>query len=74
MKSRALLTNLAEADLRLLRIFIAIAESGGLAAAELRLNISRSVISRHLKDLETRLGVRLCERGRQCTRWDEEDG
>jgi len=64
MKNRALLTNLAEADLRLLRIFIAIAESGGLAAAELRLNISRSVISRHLKDLETRLGVRLCERGR----------
>lgn len=64
MKPRALLSNLAEADLRLLRIFIAIAESGGLAAAELRLNISRSVISRHLKDLETRLGVRLCERGR----------
>ncbi|WP_341644088.1 LysR family transcriptional regulator [Thauera sp. SDU_THAU2] len=64
MKPRALLTNLAEADLRLLRIFIAIVESGGLAAAELRLNISRSVISRHLKDLETRLGVRLCERGR----------
>ncbi|MFT3758952.1 LysR family transcriptional regulator [Thauera sp.] len=64
MKPRALLTNLAEADLRLLRIFIAIVEAGGLAAAELRLNISRSVISRHLKDLETRLGVRLCERGR----------
>lgn len=64
MKARALLTNLAEADLRLLRIFVAIAESGGLAAAELRLNIGRSVISRHLKDLETRLGMRLCERGR----------
>ncbi|BAL22781.1 LysR family transcriptional regulator [Azoarcus sp. KH32C] len=64
MKARALLANLAEADLRLLRVFIAIAESGGLAAAELRLNISRSVISRHLKDLELRLGVRLCERGR----------
>jgi len=64
MKPRALLASLAEADLRLLRVFIAIAESGGLAAAELRLNISRSVISRHLKDLEVRLGVRLCERGR----------
>ena len=64
VKARALLGNLAEADLRLLRIFVAIAESGGLAAAELRLNIGRSVISRHLKDLETRLGVRLCERGR----------
>ncbi|MBD5804375.1 HTH-type transcriptional activator AllS [Azoarcus sp. Aa7] len=64
MKARALLASLAEADLRLLRVFIAIAESGGLAAAELRLNISRSVISRHLKDLEVRLDVRLCERGR----------
>ena len=74
MKSRALLTNLAEADLRLLRIFIAIAESGGLAAAELRLNISRSVISRHLKDLETRLGVRLCERGRSGFALTEEGG
>ena len=63
-KPRALLGNLGEADLRLLRIFVAIAESGGLSAAELRLNIGRSVISRHLKDLETRLGVRLCERGR----------
>jgi DNA-binding transcriptional LysR family regulator len=64
MKPRAVLSRLAEADLRLLRIFVAIAESGGLAAAELRLNISRSVISRHLKDLEQRLGMRLCERGR----------
>lgn len=64
MKSRALLGQLAEADLRLLRIFVAIVESGGLAAAELRLNIGRSVISRHLKDLEARLGVRLCQRGR----------
>lgn len=74
MKPRALLTNLAEADLRLLRIFIAITESGGLAAAELRLNISRSVISRHLKDLETRLGVRLCERGRSGFKLTEEGG
>ncbi|MBR0566096.1 LysR family transcriptional regulator [Azoarcus sp. L1K30] len=74
MKPRALLTSLAEADLRLLRIFIAIAESGGLAAAELRLNISRSVISRHLKDLEIRLGVRLCERGRSGFALTEEGG
>lgn len=64
MKPRALLAKLAEADLRLLRVFVAIAEAGGLAAAELQLNISRSVISRHLKSLEARLGVRLCERGR----------
>ncbi len=63
-RRRALLAQVSEADLRLLRVFIAIAEAGGLSAAELALNISRSVISRHLKDLEARLGVRLCERGR----------
>ena len=61
---RALLARVTEADLRLLRVFMAIVDANGLTAAELALNISRSVISRHLKDLEGRLGVRLCERGR----------
>ena len=66
MKSRrALLARISEADLRLLRVFIAIADAKGLAAAELALNISRSVISRYLKDLESRLGVSLCQRGRR---------
>lgn len=53
-----------DVDLRLLRIFVAIVESGGLAAAESRLNIGRSTISSHLADLEIRLGVTLCKRGR----------
>lgn len=57
------MARVTEADLRLLRVFIAIAEANGLAAAELSLNISRSVISRHLKSLESRLGVGLCQRG-----------
>ncbi len=60
---RALLARVSEADLRLLRVFVAIAEANGLAAAELSLNISRSVISRYLKTLEERLGVSLCKRG-----------
>ena len=64
MKPAKLLSRISEADLRLLHVFVAIAESGGLAAAELRLHLSLSVISRHLKELESRLGVRLCERGR----------
>lgn len=64
MKSGQLLSKVSEADLRLLRNFAAIAESGGLASAELRLNLSLSAISRHLRELEMRLGVRLCERGR----------
>ena len=33
-----------DVDLRLLRIFVAIVESGGLSAAESRLNIGRSTI------------------------------
>lgn len=54
---------LTEADLRLMRIFRAVVEAGGLAAAEMALGMDRSSISRHLNALETRLGARLCFRG-----------
>lgn len=54
---------LNENDLRLLRIFRSVAEAGGLSAAEVRLGMERSTISRHLSSLETRLGGRLCLRG-----------
>ncbi|MBT4889125.1 MAG: LysR family transcriptional regulator [Rhodospirillales bacterium] len=64
MTSRALLGQLSDVDVRLLRVFRAVVESGGVSAAELELNIGRSAISRHLKDLETRLNVVLCRRGR----------
>jgi DNA-binding transcriptional LysR family regulator len=53
-----------DVDLKLLRIFVAIVECGGLSAAESRLNIGRSTISSHLSDLEVRLGIKLCKRGR----------
>ncbi|WP_445767075.1 LysR family transcriptional regulator [Rheinheimera sp.] len=53
-----------DVDLRLLRVFVTIVECGGLSAAESRLNIGRSTISAHLSDLEIRLGVKLCKRGR----------
>ncbi|UTA46390.1 LysR family transcriptional regulator [Simiduia sp. 21SJ11W-1] len=64
MKQKALLGQLADTDIRLLRVFRVVAESGGVSAAELELNIGRSTISRHLKDLESRLGLTLCRRGR----------
>lgn len=51
-------------DLRLLRVFVAVAEAHGFAAAEPHLNLSTSTISVHMSRLEGRLGVRLCERGR----------
>ena len=63
-RRRARLGRISDLDLRLLRVFQAVAECRGLAAAELRLGITRSTISTYLADLETRMGVRLCERGR----------
>lgn len=54
---------LTETDLKLLRIFSAVATAGGLTAAEAILNIERSTISRHLQNLEARLGEKLCFRG-----------
>ncbi len=55
---------LGDMDLRLLRVFKTVVDCGGMAAAELELNIGTSTISRHVKDLETRLGLTLCRRGR----------
>jgi DNA-binding transcriptional LysR family regulator len=50
-------------DIRLLKVFKAVTECNGLAAAEETLNLSRSTISIHISDLETRFGVKLCTRG-----------
>jgi LysR family transcriptional regulator, transcriptional activator for bauABCD operon len=63
-KSRAVLGQIGDMDLRLLRVFRAVVDCGGMAAAELELNIGTSTVSRHVKDLETRLGLTLCRRGR----------
>jgi LysR family transcriptional regulator, transcriptional activator for bauABCD operon len=63
-RERAMLGQLADVDLRLLRVFRAVADCGGMAAAELELNIAMSTISRHIKDLEERFGMVLCRRGR----------
>ncbi len=62
--SRAALGQISDMDLRLLRVFRAVVDCGGMAAAELELNIGTSTVSRHIKDLETRLGLTLCRRGR----------
>ena len=64
-RKASLVGNLADVDLRLLRIFKIIVEQGGIAAAELELNIAISTISNHLADLERRLQMTLCERGRK---------
>jgi len=64
MKRKPSLGQVSDLDIRLLRVFRTVAECGGLAAAELELNIGVSTVSRHIKDLEERLGLVLCRRGR----------
>jgi LysR family transcriptional regulator, transcriptional activator for bauABCD operon len=59
-----MLAKVSDADLRLLRVYVAVVECGGFAAAQALLNVSESTVSTHMHDLETRLGLRLCQRGR----------
>lgn len=51
-------------DLRLLRVFVVLAEEGGFQDAQIALNLSQSTLSTHLAALERKLGGQLCERGR----------
>lgn len=55
---------LSDGDIRLLRVFCTVVQRGGFAAAESELQIGLPSISRYIKDLETRFGMRLCQRGR----------
>lgn len=55
---------LSNIDIRQLRIFRAVVECHGFANAEAVLNISQSTISHQMSNLEARLGINLCERGR----------
>lgn len=58
------LGQVSDFDLRLLRVFRTVVESGGFSVAESVLGISRSSISQQMSDLEQRLSLRLCQRGR----------
>ena len=55
---------LSRTDLHLLSVFMTVVETGGFAPAQVALNLGQSTVSRHIGDLEKRLGVRLCQRGR----------
>lgn len=58
------LAQVTDFDLRLLRLFKTVVEHGSFTAAESALGMTRSAISLHMADLEKRLGMRLCQRGR----------
>ncbi len=62
----------ADGDIRLLRVFKTVADCGGFSAAEAVLDMSLSTISSHMSDLESRLGLHLCERGRRGFQLTEE--
>ena len=66
-----MLGNLTDLDLRLIRVFVAVADAGGVSVAQTTLNVSQPTISAQLSTLETRLGYRLCERGRSGFRLTE---
>ncbi|MFU6003195.1 LysR family transcriptional regulator [Pseudomonas aeruginosa] len=55
---------LQQADLKLLRVFVAVVRQQGFAAAQQELNLSTSAISTYMSQLETQLGITLCHRGR----------
>ena len=42
--------------------FVSVVENAGFAAAARHLNVSRTMVSSHVQDLEDRLGVRLLNR------------
>jgi len=49
-------------QLRALRVFVAVVEQGNFAAAAEHLGLSRTAASKHVQDLEARLGVALLNR------------
>jgi DNA-binding transcriptional LysR family regulator len=64
LNPRRFTVKLSDGDIRRLRVFCTVTRCGGFAAAESELQMGLPSISRYIKDLEIRLGVRLCRRGR----------
>lgn len=59
----AVIGNVQDIDLKLLRVFRTVAHHGGFVAAQTELGVSLPTISNQIKQLEERLGMRLCDRG-----------
>lgn len=59
-------------ELKLLKVFKAVVEARGFSAAQQQLGVSLASISKQVSDLEVRLGMRLCTRGREGFELSEE--
>lgn len=59
-----MLNTLQIRDIRSLQIFTQVVDAGGVSAAQEALGMTQSNISAQLLDLESRLGMKLCDRGR----------
>jgi len=64
MRKKSSLGQLGDYEIKQLKVFKAVVECGGFSAAEAQLNISRPTISIHIANLESRLNLTLCKRGR----------
>lgn len=62
---------LSKSDLHLLHVFMTVVDARGFSAAQIELNVAASTISRQITNLETRLGMTLCQRGRSGFRLTE---
>ena len=58
-------SNIHNIDLKLLRVFQSVVRHNGFSAAQQHLGLTQATISNHMLNLESRLGVVLCERGRK---------
>jgi LysR family transcriptional regulator, transcriptional activator for bauABCD operon len=56
---------ISDFDIRLLRVFMTVAECGSFVAAQAILNNAASTLSEQIKDLELRVGFSICVRGRR---------
>jgi DNA-binding transcriptional LysR family regulator len=58
------LGQIGDYEIKQLKVFKTVVDCGGFSAAETQLNISRPTISIHIANLESRLNLTLCKRGR----------
>lgn len=63
-RSKSIINQITDFDIKLIRLFKTVVECGSYTAAEPVLGITKSAISLQMSDLEKRLNMKLCHRGR----------